>query len=855
MVTSSDNWFRPSDVCVAPDGSVMVADWYDPGVGGHGMGDFTRGRIYRITPKGHKGYKIPEVDLESEKGLTDALASPNLTVRFMAMEKIRTVSDAVKEAIKKGLDALRDPLPKEAVPVLACLKKAAAQDEIPALRARALWQLAVLKGGVHREFHNPFVESVGRALKGHDPRFQILALRIAKRYDFLKAFRLDAIGLAGDASVRREILLLLRDLDPELYKSTIYELAKTYDGKDRFYLEAIGIAVGKYDKERRETILGDFEKHFPGWDDKIADLVWELRPPSVLPKLGDHLNDSRLTAAQRGRIVDILAGSPDKDAGLTLLKAWKTELPLEIQDKMLENMRLYLPTKWSGLRKTPELNDVIGRLFGKAERRAAALALIGYAEKTDAVDEVAKIAADAKEAEGVRRAAVQTLGALPSPDAVKALVGALESKERGLPAEAARSLAKLAANKPDSPGAVEALKALQEVMLDKERGAELQKFALSSLTATRPGTVWLLDLNEKGDLPADLKAETARLLRNSPYQDLRARVLIAFPPPGKIDPKKLPDIAKLVQRKGDALKGKRLFDASVNTDMACMKCHTVRGVGGAVGPDLSVIGKKASRENLFESILYPSKAIADQYFTWVIETKKGLSLSGLIVEETPDHVILRDANGKDTKVDKKDVDTRQKSSKSLMPDDLIRYISEEELVDMVEYLFTLKTPVLRIDYWHIVGPFDNGTGDKGLDEAFPPEKGIDLKATYAGKSGKIGWRVVKPDAKGFVDLQAFFAGDSNNIVSYSYREIESPVDQEATVFLGTDDCGKLWLNGELVYTNRAHGAALPEKDAVKVKLKKGANKLLLKVNNGDGDHGFYFMVQAEQELKRVEEKK
>ena len=45
-----DNWFRPSDVCVAPDGSLFVADWYDPGVGGHRMGDITRGRIFRVAP-------------------------------------------------------------------------------------------------------------------------------------------------------------------------------------------------------------------------------------------------------------------------------------------------------------------------------------------------------------------------------------------------------------------------------------------------------------------------------------------------------------------------------------------------------------------------------------------------------------------------------------------------------------------------------------------------------------------------------------------------------------------------------------------------------------------------------------
>src|SRR5436305_390124 len=78
LVTSKDNWFRPSDVCVAPDGSVMIADWYDPGVGGHGIGDFTRGRIYRLAPAGHKGYKVPVVTLDNKEGLLAALGSPAL---------------------------------------------------------------------------------------------------------------------------------------------------------------------------------------------------------------------------------------------------------------------------------------------------------------------------------------------------------------------------------------------------------------------------------------------------------------------------------------------------------------------------------------------------------------------------------------------------------------------------------------------------------------------------------------------------------------------------------------------------------------------------------------------------------
>jgi putative heme-binding domain-containing protein len=145
-----------------------------------------------------------------------------------------------------------------------------------------------------------------------------------------------------------------------------------------------------------------------------------------------------------------------------------------------------------------------------------------------------------------------------------------------------------------------------------------------------------------------------------------------------------------VTRRGDPARGKQLLAASLKNDMQCLKCHTVQGVGGQIGPDLSVIGKKASKENLFESILYPSKAVADQYLTWQIETKKGLSLSGLLVEETPTTLTLRDGNGKDTKIDKKDMESREKSPKSIMPDDLLAYMTEDDLVDIVAYLFELK---------------------------------------------------------------------------------------------------------------------------------------------------------------------
>ncbi|RYF96117.1 MAG: dehydrogenase, partial [Chitinophagaceae bacterium] len=78
-----DKWFRPADVCVAPDGSLIVADWYDPGVGGHQAGDQTRGRIYRVATPG-AAYKIPAEDYTTPEGALKALENPNLATRYKA---------------------------------------------------------------------------------------------------------------------------------------------------------------------------------------------------------------------------------------------------------------------------------------------------------------------------------------------------------------------------------------------------------------------------------------------------------------------------------------------------------------------------------------------------------------------------------------------------------------------------------------------------------------------------------------------------------------------------------------------------------------------------------------------------
>jgi len=134
-------------------------------------------------------------------------------------------------------------------------------------------------------------------------------------------------------------------VDPAEAKPLILDLAKQYDGKDRFYLEAIGIAVNKNDPARRAVILADFDKQFPSGTTRSPTSCGSCNAV-MMPTLGKRLADKALTPAQRGRIVDILAASNDAAAGASLLKVLETDVPDEVRAKVNDNLKLFLPNKW-----------------------------------------------------------------------------------------------------------------------------------------------------------------------------------------------------------------------------------------------------------------------------------------------------------------------------------------------------------------------------------------------------------------------------------------------------------------------------------------------------------------------------
>jgi putative heme-binding domain-containing protein len=177
-------------------------------------------------------------------------------------------------------------------------------------------------------------------------------------------------------------------------------------------------------------------------------------------------------------------------------------------------------------------------------------------------------------------------------------------------------------------------------------------------------------------------------LNAAPWAKVKEQAAAVLPLPHSADAKPLPPIADLIKIKGNAGTGAAAFQRET---VGCIKCHQVNGEGTDVGPNLSGIGTKLGKDALYEAILDPNAGISFGYETWQIVLKNGDDVTGLIASETPDELAIKAAGGIVTRYKKSDVSSRGQLKTSLMPSNLQQTMTAQELVDLVEYLATLKT--------------------------------------------------------------------------------------------------------------------------------------------------------------------
>lgn len=226
-----------------------------------------------------------------------------------------------------------------------------------------------------------------------------------------------------------------------------------------------------------------------------------------------------------------------------------------------------------------------------------------------------------------------------------------------------------------------------EIVQEERKAITTRQAAVKELARTEQGARHLLDLEKSGKLPADSRLTAASELNLAPWPEVKKEALEVLPLPQTKTAEPLPPISELVKRSGDVARGRVVFESDT---AACSYCHVVNGRGTDVGPQLSEIGTKLGKDALYQSILDPSSGISFGFEAWNIQLKNDDELFGLITSETSDELTVKTQAGVVTKVKKADIAKRQKLTSSLMPVGLQLTMSTQELVDLVEYLASLK---------------------------------------------------------------------------------------------------------------------------------------------------------------------
>ena len=645
MTGTGDQWFRPIDPCVAPDGSLFVTDWYDPGVGGHQQQDRDRGRLFRVAPPGSK-YVIPKFDYATASGAAEALRNPNLAVRFKAWTALHQM----------GADAETELLKLYA-------------DENPRLQARALWLLGRIngRGQVY----------VDKALADKNPDIRITAIRLVKQLGMTPSIVCASLASDPSAAVRRDLAVALKFDQSDSMPAVWAELAKAHDGKDRWYLEALGIGSDLRAAECyaawMETV--DFDSDEPAHQ----DIAWRVRAPQAAKSMVQIISKPDVKLADTNRYFRALEYFDESLRAeifaplLSLLCADTRDEQLRVRNDAIVVRAIERIDKFD-VSKDTNLQAAITRHLATLQGTSQWMDLAERFPPADMNDKLAEIIlSDVPDSLRVR-----AMDLLIKRDAGRRYV------EQFFSSESSDDVAKVA-QALGSLGNNHARDLLATVVTDFERPFESRKDVITAMTRSRSASHKLISLAEAGKLPADTRLLAGGLLVRSPHADIRDRSAAIFPQPQHKNQQPLPPLDQLAQMTGDAANGAALFQGVAT----CGSCHPVKGQGKQVGPDLSEIGSKLSREAMLTSILDPSAGISHNYENYAVLTKDGQVINGLLISKTDDEVVIRAVDGIDRTIASDHIESMKQSESSLMPENLHHTVDQQGLIDIVQYMTTL----------------------------------------------------------------------------------------------------------------------------------------------------------------------
>lgn len=649
FLSANDAWFMPVVQKTGPDGCLYILDWYDryhcyQDANRDPVGiDRLKGRLYRVRYRNSP--RAPKFDLaqESDSQLIERLHSPNIFFRDVAQ---RLLWERNRPETKRRLEqlVLDDGKPRKA-------------------RMHALWAL-IGCGPLDAEFHV-------RLLRHSDTAFRAWAVRSAgNQRQVAPVLRDEVASLADDPApdVRLQVAIAARKLEG------VYPLGLLID-----------VLVHSADDPLIPQIV--WQNLHPLVDEHAMPLVALLRARNLASEL--KLGEFMLRVVER-----VLGSNPLDPQPIALLLETLTSgehpnwqlagrclatLASKIQNREIAGERLrtvrtavepLLAQVLSGPVESPLYLDAalvattwkdpagltaVRRTFATTEEPALrrlqaldALVAAGDANLLAAVGDT--LSASKANSLEFRRRVVGSLGRLEDPHVAEVVLAAYPEMEAELKPQAIELLTSRAAWSKSLLAAI----AERRVPADALNLNQVRKL----LTANDPELIeqvrntWGTLRTERNPQREQVIAQMRPLLRRTP---------------------------------GDPHEGQEVFKK------VCGQCHKIYGQGQDVGPDITVNGR-SSFEQLLSNVFDPSLVIGAAYQARTVATADGRVITGLLVEDSDQRVVLKVQGGKLETIARGDIEQMETSQLSLMPEDLEKQLKPRELADLFAFITLDKPP-------------------------------------------------------------------------------------------------------------------------------------------------------------------
>ena len=644
FLSSTEHWFRPVNLTTGPDGALYVVDMYREIIEDYSaiprylqqqyglIRGEDRGRIWRVVPEAASKSRNFDLTRASDDELVDELRNDNAWWRNTAQRLL----------VERGATV---------TPNLAALVE---NGPTPQSRLHALYTLDGLGKLEPKE--------VARALADSHWAVRMHALQLAERWlDEHSELTEQVLEMGDDPEPRVRLQLgftLGQTKDPRAVDA-LAELAANY-ASDRWMQAAIlSSLVGSADQllEKLLTRAGG-----PGHGDQllraIASTVGARRQDD---QIGNLLNTvARATGASHKRLrVDCLEGLIDglqrgKPEQLAS-KAGQAGLRLLLASPSIEVRKLaFQVAGLVRLQDTPEMNASYAHAVKLAlddalsvPDRQLAISLLSGATYSTLAPMVQKLL-DPRQPLDLQLAAVTVLSSTDDSRAGSLLLAGFESF---------------------SPN-------VQTAVID----------AIFSRQNRLPA---LLDaIDQQTVHPASLEAiRRTQLMENpDPQTRNRAKTLLADRRAGQDRQEVLNRYVAALSMSRDTTRGKLAYEAQ------CAKCHKLKGEGFEVGPDLATVNNRAD-EILLSDVMDPSSQITVGYRNYTVITEAGRIFTGVLSAETATSITLRKEQAEDQIILRKDVDEMEASAISMMPEDLEKEVSVQDVADLIAYLRDALGPV------------------------------------------------------------------------------------------------------------------------------------------------------------------